>query len=381
MNRAFSLYLDGLRLIAAVMVLCAHWAFPRFTGQDHIWMRYHDLGGDGVVIFFVLSGMLITYAAERRRQEGAALFAADRLSRLWSVAIPALLFCYILDLIGQAAAPDIYGAVGYSGGVSATALLSGATFTNQVWFLGLQPGSNGPYWSLGYEAWYYLIFAAFFFAPSRWRWWLAGAAALVAGPKILLLAPSWIMGVWVWRAIASGQTAKLSRATGLVLTVLPLMLYLFGHASFLHLHLGAWTETIMGEAAIAMIGPSDTFIWSTLLGVLTSLHILGVATLFAKAPEATSVRPLTERVIRWLAGGSFALYLVHFPVMHLFGAILPGSVEAPWRQAALIILPCIIAYMFAEVTERRRPALRGLLRKIAMQKPDRRSEKQNRHPA
>ncbi|MEM7327978.1 MAG: acyltransferase [Pseudomonadota bacterium] len=365
MGRYFSLYLDVLRLLGAVMVVLAHWAFPRFTGSDHMWMRQHDLGGDGVVIFFVLSGLLISYTAEKRADEGPSLFAADRLSRLWSVAIPALILCYILDIFGQAVAPDMYAIVGYDGGLSWQSLLAGASFTNEIWFLSFQPGSNGPYWSLGYEAWYYAIFAGFFFAPARWKWWLAGALAVIAGPKIWLLAPSWLLGVAVWRLIDSGRLNALSRQTGWILAVAPVFLYMVLHAQSYHWLLRGQTEMLLGESVMAMIGPSDTFAWAAVLGMLTSLHILGMATLLHNRAKTPSGLPF-EAAIRWLAGGSFALYLIHFPVMHFAAAYLPGSVDARWRQAAVLIVPCLVAYVFAELSERRRPTLRTFLRNIAL---------------
>jgi len=372
MNQRLSLYLDMLRLLGAIMVVLAHWAFPRFTGMDHIWMRQHDLGGDGVVIFFVLSGLLISFTADNRRAEGPSLFAADRLSRLWSVAIPALILCYILDLFGQAAAPDMYAIIGYEGGVSWQSLLASATFTNELWFLSYQPGSNGPYWSLGYEAWYYAIFAGFFFAPKHWKWWLAGSLALVAGPKIWLLAPSWLLGVWVWRMIDSGRLKRLSRPTAIVLAIAPVSLYFMLHSQSFHWLLLGQTEAIIGANIMAMIGPSDTFAWAAILGVLTSLHILGMAGLLQDKQDTTK-QVLFEPAIRWLAGGSFALYLVHFPVMHFAAAYLPGGVDTVWRQAALLAVPCLVAYLFAELTERRRPALRKLLRDTAT-KANRRHE-------
>lgn len=360
MSRGFSLYLDVLRLWAACMVLFAHWAFPRFTGEDHLWMRTHDLGGDGVVIFFVLSGLLISFAAERRAAEGAGYFAVDRFSRLWSVAIPALIFCYVLDVIGQSAMPEIYAAVGYEGGVSIEALVTGATFTNQLWFWNIQPGSNGPYWSLGYEAWYYLIFALFFFAKGKWRWILAGGATMIAGPKIALLAPSWLLGVWVWRVIKSGRLARLSRPMAWTFLLAPLGFYFLAHNSYLHWQLHAVTESWFGADGVAMLGPSDTFLWSAVLGVLTAAHVLGAAAVFSG--EARSVGSRAESMVRWMAGGSFALYLIHFPVMHFAGALMPGGVGEAWRQGALLILPIVVAYVFAEVSERRRPALRAWMR-------------------
>ncbi len=369
MGRSFSLYLDVLRLVGALMVVIAHWAFPRFTGSDHMWARQHDLGGDGVVIFFVLSGLLIAYTAEKRASEGASLFAADRLSRLWSVALPALMLGIVLDLFGQAAAPSIYASVGYEGGVSWQNLLAGATFTNEVWFFSAQPGSNGPYWSLGYEAWYYAIFAGFFFAPNRWRWWLAGALALMAGPKIWLLAPSWLFGVWIWRLIASGRLNGLSRPIATTLALLPILLYFILHARFFHWQLYSQTEALLGPQVMEMLGFSDTFAWSLVLGVLTSLHILGMAALLQNRSVVDAAKPMPlETSIRWLAGGSFALYLVHFPVMHFAAATLPGGVEDGWRQAALLLIPCAVAYVFAELTERRRPTLRKGLRALVQNK-------------
>lgn len=367
MNRAFSIYLDVLRLFAALMVLFAHWAFPRFTGSDHLWMRHHDLGGDGVVIFFVLSGMLIAFAAQKRADEGPRLFAADRLSRLWSVAVPALIFCYLLDLLGQRVGPDLYAAVGYTGGVSLEALFKGVLFTNQIWFTDAQPGSNGPYWSLGYEAWYYLIFAAFFFAPKTWRWWAAGGLALVAGPKILLLAPSWILGVFVWRAIDSGWAAQFGRGKGALLAVLPVALYLAAHAANVHVNLYNMTGNLFGDAGMRMLGFSDTFLWSALLGPLMAAHILGMAAFLTAETKVPAWVDKTEPAIRWLAGGSFALYLIHFPVLHLAASVLPGDVLDTWRQVLLIVIPVVVAYAFAEISERRRPALRDALRRIFTQ--------------
>ena len=362
MTRSFSLYLDAFRLFAALAVVMAHWAFPRFTGSDHLWMRLHDLGGEAVIVFFVMSGLLISYAADKHAGQGPRAFAADRLSRLWSVALPAVLLMIILDPVGQRIDPDMYKAVGYDGGFSLKAALTSISFTGQLWFTSVQPGSNGPWWSLGYEAWYYAIFALMFFTNGRKRWLFAGAAMLVAGPKIWLLMPSWLMGVWVWRQIKLGEPANYSRAVALALALIPLGIYVLAHQALLHLHLLAWTRTILGEDLVHQLQFSDTFIWSTLLGILTSAHILGMAGLLSTQKKAGSFARKFGPSIRWLAGGSFALYLVHFPIMHFVGAILPGNVDMAWRQVLVLILPIIAAYAFAELSERRRPALRRYLR-------------------
>ena len=63
------------------------------------------------------------------------------------------------------------------------------------------PGGNIPFWSLNYEAWYYVLFGAALFLRGWRRTIAVVAAALLAGPKIVLL-PFWLMGLlaWRWRA-------------------------------------------------------------------------------------------------------------------------------------------------------------------------------------
>lgn len=374
MGRGFSLYLDVLRLLGAVMVLLAHWAFPRFTGSDYSWMRQHDLGGDGVVIFFVLSGLLIAFTADRRQHEGPKLFAADRLSRLWSVALPILVFGICLDWIGQAHDPALYAYSGYHGELSWLDIVTGATFTNQLWFTDISPGANSPYWSLGYEAWYYAIFAGFFFAPRSGRWAIAGVLALIAGPKILLLAPSWLMGVWLWNAIKSGRLQELAPRTAWALTVAPLLIYLMAHANLWHLQLSAITYDWVGEAWFSRFGASDSFFWAMILGLLVTAHLAGVFALFQGRTTAVATDGKTATIIRWLAGGSFALYLVHYPVLNLLGAFLPGETLDLWRQITLLGGAVLVSYVFAELTERRRPMLRAGLRRLAENEKRRRKD-------
>lgn len=363
MKREFSLYLDALRLLAAFMVLLVHWQNPLMTGSDHKWMMDHDIGGDGVVLFFVLSGLLIAYTAEKRRDEGAVFFAVDRLSRLWSVGLPALFCCALLDSVGHAAHPDFYAEAGFEGEVPLLHLLSSVIFANEIWFSSIEIGTNGPYWSLGYEAWYYMIFAGFFYAPKRWRWWIAGGLAIVVGPKVWLLAPSWLFGVLCWRAIASGKLTTLSRATAWILTCAPVILYFFLHKTLFHRRLIEFTIELLGPDVIELLSFSDTFMWAFVLGILVSLHILGVSALLQRSPERAAPY-FFEAGLRWLAGGTFALYLVHYPVLFFASAMLPGDVEMPLRQAGLLLITCVIAYSFAELTERRGGKFRSWLRHL-----------------
>lgn len=104
MSRGFSVYLDAVRFAAAFVVLISHLAYPRFTRGDLQFIRHWDLGRDAVIIFFVLSGVVIAYAAERDGTLGTFVF--NRVTRLYSVMAPALLLTIVLDLTGQLIHPE-----------------------------------------------------------------------------------------------------------------------------------------------------------------------------------------------------------------------------------------------------------------------------------
>src|SRR5882757_3377028 len=63
MPRVFSTYLDALRFLAAMAVVIAHFTFPQFTaGVRH----QGELAGLAVTVFFVLSGYVIAYVADKK---------------------------------------------------------------------------------------------------------------------------------------------------------------------------------------------------------------------------------------------------------------------------------------------------------------------------
>ena len=57
-------------------------------------------GWDAVKVFFVLSGFVIAYVAETK-SNSLPLFFRDRLSRLYSVVVPAILVTCIADSLGH----------------------------------------------------------------------------------------------------------------------------------------------------------------------------------------------------------------------------------------------------------------------------------------
>ncbi|HEY7576230.1 MAG TPA: acyltransferase family protein, partial [Acetobacteraceae bacterium] len=191
MPHHLSLYLDLVRFAAAVVVLLSHAWLVLFPGYPLHWP-----GPAAVIVFFVLSGFVIAYVTDEKDRT-LADYTLDRVSRLWSVALPALGFGMIL---GHFAGQSVFSPEPtWPGAGWRTA--ANTVFLGQTWFLDLAPPLNGPFWSLNYEAWYYAIFGAWTYLPRPFRVLTAVVLATIAGPKILLLMPCWLLGVVLYRSL------------------------------------------------------------------------------------------------------------------------------------------------------------------------------------
>jgi peptidoglycan/LPS O-acetylase OafA/YrhL len=163
---------DGLRAIAVTLVFLTH----RTTSLD--------LGGMGVILFFVLSGYLITGILLRQREaveEAAATgwvevrrFFVNRAFRIFPAyyAMLAILLCTIPFFGGRLITPEYVPLY-----LSYTLNLA-----NSYVFHGWKPGLLlGHLWSLAVEEQFYLLSApAFILAPRRRAPWIIGATLLLA---------------------------------------------------------------------------------------------------------------------------------------------------------------------------------------------------------
>lgn len=94
MNKTYFKGLDGLRAIAAILVILGHVEMIKkifnyknvFDGGGSFFLY---LGGDAVTFFFVLSGFLITFLLLKERNDkgviGVKNFYLRRILRIWPV--------------------------------------------------------------------------------------------------------------------------------------------------------------------------------------------------------------------------------------------------------------------------------------------------------
>jgi len=343
-TRPLSACLDFVRFGAALVVLVCHSAQAKlYTGYfPKIPMAQHY----AVVVFFVLSGLVITTSA-RRRQGKLRNYALARAARIVPAAIIAILFSSAAYLLTKAiGAPLLH--YDQWGDLSLRAFITPLLFLSESpW--GSGPLWNPPYWSLCYEVWYYALFGAGVFLRGWKRIvWLA-VFAVLAGPKVLLMLPIWLIGVGL-------ELNPLARRTGWAMGLVWL-------AAGLAL---AWYQTTQVFKLLPMVksfarafdfkpGFSVFALSDTLLGLGVAAIFIGLRPLVTRWPRPWLA---SEWLARELAGFSFTLYLFHWPLLSLIktfhltaGESLPGFI-------ALITGMTATCYAFSFITERQRETVR-----------------------
>ncbi|WP_445145018.1 acyltransferase family protein [Dyella sp. Tek66A03] len=344
MKTETSVFLDIVRFCAALVVAFDHIA--DYT-NGLLW-KFGAFGPQAVVVFFVLSGYVIAYAVANRESD-LTHYAISRFARLYSVVLPTLIIGFVLGVVGTALRPVVDW-----GDTSLVSYLRCLLFTNELWFSRITPGYNGPFWSLGYEVWYYLIFAAAYFAKGVWRIALTLLCVAVAGPRIMMMFPLWLMGAAAW-TLSTRISIRKSRA-GLLwcgtLTLLGVLvvwqlarLRISGGQPFPVEEAAPWRSPANWHAYLADYG----------LGLLVALNFLSLnlsATYWARLARAV------ERPMRWLAGTTFTLYLLHVPVAQFLAAMSPRQVGTLPEQILVVAGTFGVVFLVAEYTERRKTAWR-----------------------
>jgi peptidoglycan/LPS O-acetylase OafA/YrhL len=257
------------------------------------------------------------------------------------VALPALILTFTLDTIGRYLRPELYNeGWGFSSQHIWLQYLAGFTFTNELWWKQVYVGSDLPYWSLGYEVWYYIIFALFFFLRGAKRYWLTGLACLVAGPKILALFPIWLLGFFVYHVSKRQIFPRWLCVTVLAATAATLGTKFYFAAHGDHLETSELVRYLHGMVfalnIVAVRGLAGSFNWITRF----------------------------EKPIDWLAGLTFTLYLFHLPVAQFLASLLQAPPKTLAGRLAMLAVTFLIVAVIAEFTERRKKAWRAAVSKI-----------------
>lgn len=349
MPLSLSLYLDLVRFIAAAAVFLDHLSSSPFTHDRH-WYGANAFGDAAVTIFFVLSGYVIAYVSCEREKLPRQYISA-RVSRLYSVVAVALPLTWMLDAWGASINAPFYAIKTVLWKPpSVEAYLASVFFVNefQVFqFGGIAPGSNGPYWSLSFEAVYYAVAGLVLFLRPAIGLPLAAALLLLGGRTIVALFPVWLLGFAVYRMrprfkIPVPLSALLFLLTAVVLVLSPKIVDAFPEDNFGFRF--PWGRGPFNRNLLA-----DYFV-----GIFFSLHLFLAQALFSR--KKTSI-PFAG-VIRWVGSLTFPLYLIHYPVLCFVCAVSPwhpGSARHA-AVAAMSVLAAVV--LLTPLCNRLRDAIR-----------------------
>jgi Predicted acyltransferases len=352
-----SLWLDLVRGLAAQAVLIGHaLAFLEIYPAPR---DVHPLlvQNGGVVVFFVLSGFLISYTVfkKRRRAEYTlATYIWDRFCRIGTAYLPALVFIAVLDGVYM----KTFGVARYqfANAFDLTTLLGNVVMLQDhpIWNLYRDRlagaptstitsfGSGRPLWTVAIEWWLYMFYGIAVF-------WAAGAGgALRRLPLLcaLLVVPLYNIG---------------GRGNGLT------MVWYFGVCILLlrDTKLGSLRPevalAVVGTVVLAIVQRSrvvEREMYDPVLGSLFAAVILFA--LIALRSVRRLPAGLPARGIRFMADYSFSLYLVHYSVLLFFED--PRLRIGPWMLFAVAVTTCnLVAILFASATEFHHRKLRVLL--------------------
>ncbi len=352
-GKQFSLSLDLSRFIAALLVFVHH--VSGFS-LGYFW-QVGRLSHEAVVFFFVLSGYVIAYVAADKRKTGED-YIVDRLTRIYSVAIPALVLTLLCDFIGHRINPLAYAMPGKNVVDPVATIISALSFTNQSW-MSLSIFSNMPYWSLGFEVWYYAFFGAIIFTQGFKRILLAVGVLAIMGPSIILYLPIWLLGVAAYHMQKRFPApARLGAGIGLASLLASGIFCLRFVQDSLNDTVTTWVGThfmgLLNETALKF--GSDY-----LLGIGMALCIYSLPSFI----EKRKLYPTwSEKPIRFAAAYTFSLYLFHMPILFLVSALVPAEKSLSLSLLGCMVITPLLILILGYFTEQKKELFRKTIRKL-----------------
>jgi len=325
--------IQGLRAVAVLAVIAYHLAgWPQGSF-------------DGVDVFFVISGYLITGILVREFESRQTIsfvgFYARRIKRILPVGLFVIgaTLCATRVLAGidryHFAAKDAIAAVLFASNWRFAH--TGVNYFNQA----LPPSPLQHYWSLSVEEQFYFVWPwlmlGVLLIGLRLRFWRREHARLVAGAAIAV-----ISGVALWLAFAETTSN-------------PTVAYFSTFTRAWELGLGALVAIAARRLGRCDPRPRLVVALVGLVGVLVSLLVVrsspGFPAPWALLPALStaavlgagagltsrSLLPLTNPVSQYLGKISYSLYLWHFPVVVLIVAVFAQYSAAYWVVGLALI--------------------------------------------
>ncbi|MDC2890028.1 acyltransferase family protein [Psychrosphaera algicola] len=293
-----------------------------------------------------MSGFVIAFVTAEK-EKNISTYAVARISRLYSILIPALILTFTFDYIGFSYNPEFY--------------LEGAwpfetehSFLNYVlsflWFrifgiLGLTYSINQPFWSLTFEWFYYIIFACAFFIRSNLKYVAIAIFCLIAGPTIVALLPIWIAGFVLFKLMPSNNPVKNKQLKAVASMVSLILMILLG--------------PIVRDIAFT----SDFIARTELFGDYFDALLFCIHIYYSPSLLMYFSKPLIKykSIINWLASLTFSLYLFHRPIIQTIAALNLGDKNNLIFLITLFLIPLLIVVILGRWSEKQKITIKLFL--------------------
>lgn len=341
--------LDGIRALAAGLVLCYH-LIPSWRGAGFV----------GVDMFFVLSGFLITSLLLRE----LALRKSIRIGNFWVRRIRRLVPAVVFATVGTVALARL---VGGDALVQLPWQVAGSLTSTynwlQIWNAAPYFGQRSPLlltnvWSLSLEMQFYVVWPVLLvlivlFIPSRFAPWAAlGMAGLSAGWNWYLVhvaddvtrayvgTDAHAFGLMIGAAIAFWVPG--------VMVEMPRML---PETTRKALGVLTWVGLAgaLGIGVFVYNGPW-MYPWGMLAAsALTGLTIRGLLPDALSAPSLILAKVLSSRPMVWFGERSYSVYLWHWPLWVLaFFTFRRASLAVSFLVLVVSLVMAEISYRYVE---------------------------------
>lgn len=307
----------------------------------------------GVVVFFALSGYLVTRAVSRRLGDpayGIRQFAIDRATRIFVPFLPAVVLVLAFDsLLLGAGAWNAYTDVP----LDAWTVISNCLmlFNNPVLSIGAKLtgvgslyttpiGSADPFWTVVLEWWIYVSFGIMALVIGR----LYRGASLAIPVLLFALAPPFL-------SLATGSGLVLAWPVGMVFALAEDSLRAVGRGRL------AAVCAIAAACALLRLVRDAFEVYDPIVVLGLSIALIGGSLVLRPAGAVQS------RLGRWLSfqsDYSYSLYLVHFSVLIYLAEYLPRSLGPVTSIVVGLLLANLVAAVFWFVFERHYLAVRSL---------------------
>lgn len=338
LSETSSLALDLVRALASQAVLVGHGIsyFALWPWLQPPVVPY--IQNLAVLVFFVLSGFLIAYATLRK--PGSYRFREffiDRFARIYTAYLPSLALVWVIDRISfqlDRAAYQHKSALGLRTLIGNIFMLQDHPYSgvHRAFHYSITSfGSARPFWTLAIEWWIYMCFG-WIVLRDRTRsviaWGLVLAPLLfvpainILGGRGNGLALVWLFGAAVYLLLA-GRRIEATRAA-----------------------CGAGALAFLGLAVVLLRGTKEAY--DPKLGALLAAAML--CTVLALDRVTWRVPDLLARAIRFVAGYSFTLYLLHYSVLD-FMAVHRVFDDGAANFALAFAVANVLSILVAAVTE------------------------------